>query len=457
MNQKRVIQVIIVLLAIATVLHLINYYLALSLPNTVLIASRWITWLFVILFAIKKKSLTTWILVSMLVGVEIGLNFPVFAQNLAVLSKIFLRLIKTIIAPILFATLVMGIAGHSNLKQVGRMGWKSILYFELVTTMALVIGIVAINLTKAGEGIVLPPGFKQELPEAKAQTWDEVVLHVFPENFVKSIYNGDVLPIVVFSVIFGIALALLSDQKKKPVLEFTESLAETMFKFTNIIMHFAPFGVGAAIAVTVGHLGIDILMSLLMLLFTLYGALLVFLFGVLLPVALSVGVPIKKFIQAISEPVSIAFATTSSESALPKAMENMEKVGVPRKIVSFVLPTGYTFNLDGSTLYLSLASVFVAQAAGIELSIGQQALMVFTLMLTSKGVAGVPRATLVILLATAASFGLPLWPIMAILGIDELMDMARTSVNVIGNCLATIVIAKWEGEYVEPVGDVNFD
>ena len=393
----------------------------------------------------------------MIIGTEVGLNFPVFAQNLAVLSKIFLRLIKTIIAPILFATLVMGIAGHSNLKQVGRMGWKSILYFEVVTTLALVIGIIAINLTKAGEGIVLPQGFKQELPEAKAQTWDEVVLHIFPENFVKSIYHGDVLPIVVFSVIFGIALALLSEQKKKPVLEFTESLAETMFKFTNIIMHFAPFGVGAAIAVTVGHLGIDILMSLLKLLFTLYGALFVFLFGVLLPIAYFVGVPIKKFIKAISEPVSIAFATTSSESALPKALENMEKVGVPRKIVSFVLPTGYTFNLDGSTLYLSLASVFVAQAAGIDLSIGQQALMVFTLMLTSKGVAGVPRATLVILLATAASFGLPLWPIMAILGIDELMDMARTSVNVIGNCLATIVVAKWEGEYVEPAGDVNFD
>jgi proton glutamate symport protein len=249
----------------------------------------------------------------------------------------------------------------------------------------------------------------------------------------------------------------LSEQKKKPVLDFTESLAETMFKFTNIIMHFAPFGVGAAIAVTVGHLGIDILTSLLKLLFTLYGALLVFLFGVLLPVALVVGVPIRKFIKAISEPVSIAFATTSSESALPKALENMEKLGVPRKIVSFVLPTGYTFNLDGSTLYLSLASVFVAQAAGIDLTIGQQAVMVFTLMLTSKGVAGVPRATLVILLGTAASFGLPLWPIMAILGIDELMDMARTSVNVIGNCLATIVIAKWEREYVEPVGDIDFD
>ena len=454
--QKRIILLIFVFFTIAAILHLADYYEVLTLSPFVLIGSRWITWALVILYAFYKKSLTTWILVSMIIGTEIGLNFPVFAQNLQVLSKIFLRLIKTVIAPILFATLVVGIAGHSNLKQVGRMGWKSILYFEVVTTVALLIGILAINISRAGEGIVLPEGFNQELPEAKAQTWDEVILHIFPENFVKSIYHGDVLPIVVFSIIFGIALALLPETKKTPILHFTESLAETMFKFTNIIMHFAPFGVGAAIAVTVGHLGIDILTSLLKLLFTLYGALLVFLIAVLLPVALIVKVPIRKFIKAISEPVSIAFATTSSESALPKAMENMEKLGVPRKVVSFVLPTGYTFNLDGSTLYLSLASIFVAQAAGIELSVGDQVLMVLTLMLTSKGVAGVPRATLVILLGTAASFGLPLWPIMAILGIDELMDMARTSVNVIGNCLATVVVAKWEGEFKESEVE-NFD
>lgn len=449
MDQKRIIQIFLVFFTLATVLHIIEYYKIADLQDVILTASRWAAWFFVILWAYRKKSLTTWILVSMIIGTEIGLNFPDFAQNLKVLSQIFLRLIKTIIAPILFATLVVGIAGHSNLKQVGRMGWKSILYFEVVTTIALIIGILAINITKAGEGISLPEGFDQELPEAKPSTWSETVLHVFPENFVKSIYHGDVLPIVVFSIIFGISLALLPEQKKTPILTFTESLAETMFKFTNIIMHFAPFGVGAAIAVTVGHLGIDILMYLLKLLFTLYGALLVFLFGVLLPVALLVKVPVRKFFKAISEPVSIAFATTSSESALPKAMENMEKLGVPRKIVSFVLPTGYTFNLDGSTLYLALASVFVAQAANIELSVGEQILMVLTLMLTSKGVAGVPRATLVILLGTAASFGLPLWPIMAILGIDELMDMARTSVNVIGNCLATVVIAKWEGEFLE--------
>jgi proton glutamate symport protein len=456
LSQKRIVQIIFVLLTIATILHLLHY-VNVQVSHIVLVGSRWITWAFVILYAINKKSLTTWILVSMIIGIEVGLNFPHFAQNLQVLSKIFLRLIKTIIAPILFATLVVGIAGHSNLKQVGRMGWKSILYFELVTTLALVIGLVAINLTKAGEGIVLPEGFKQELPETKAQGWEDVILHIFPENIIKSIYHGDVLPIVLFSITFGISLALLPQAKKKPILDFAESLAETMFKFTNIIMHFAPFGVGAAIAVTVGHLGIDILTALLKLLFTLYGALLVFVVVVLLPVALLVKVPIRKFIKAISEPVSIAFATTSSESALPKAMENMEKLGVPRKIVSFVLPTGYSFNLDGSTLYLSLATVFVAQAAGIDLSIGDQLLMVFTLMLTSKGVAGVPRATLVILLATAASFGLPLWPIMAIMGIDELMDMARTSMNVTGNCLATVIIAKWEGEYKEPEGEVNFD
>jgi len=383
----------------------------------------------------------------MVIGVEIGLDFPAFATNLKVLSNIFLRLVKTIIAPILFSTLVVGIAGHSDLKQVGRMGWKSIVYFEVVTTIALFIGLVAINITHAGVGIHIPEGFHEELPHTAPQTWQDVILHIFPENIIKSMYNGDVLPIVVFSVIFGIALAMLSEQKRKPMLSFSESLAETMFKFTNIIMHFAPFGVGGAIAVTVGHLGVDILYSLIKLLLTLYASLIVFVGVILFGIAYFLRIPIRQFIKAVSEPVSIAFATTSSESALPIAMENMEKFGVPRKIVSFVLPTGYTFNLDGTTLYLSLASVFVAQAAGIHMPFSTQLIMGLTLMLTSKGVAGVPRASLVILIGTAASFGLPLWPIMAILGIDELMDMARTSVNVIGNTLASCVIARWEGEF----------
>ncbi|NII27447.1 cation:dicarboxylase symporter family transporter [Pseudoflavitalea sp. X16] len=447
MNKRRIGILVLLLLSLVAVLYFLHFYNIAPIPKAILQAAHWLFIASLILFAIARRSLTTWILVSMVIGIGIGLDFPAFAQNLRFLSQIFLRMVKTIIAPILFATLVVGIAGHSNLKQVGRMGWKSILYFEIVTTLALAIGLIAINISQAGVGITIPEGFNQELPETKPQSWQEVILHIFPENFVKSVYNGDVLPIVVFSVIFGISLALLTEEKRKPLLKFSESLAETMFKFTNIIMHFAPFGVGAAIAVTVGHLGIGVLASLLKLLITLYVALFVFLVVVLFTIASIIRIPIKQFIKAISEPVSIAFATTSSESALPIAMENMEKFGVPRKIVSFVLPTGYTFNLDGTTLYLSLASVFVAQAAGIHMSIGQQAMMGLTLMLTSKGVAGVPRASLVILLGTAASFGLPLWPIMAILGIDELMDMARTSVNVIGNTLASCVIARWEGEF----------
>jgi proton glutamate symport protein len=368
-----------------------------------------------------------------------------------VLSKIFLKLIKTIVAPLVFAILVYGIAGHSDLKQVGRMGWKSILYFEVITTIALFIGLAAINISKAGVGIRLPPGVHEKLPYVPPQTFNDVVLHVFPENIAKSIAEGQILQIVIFSIIFGIALAMVREDKRVPMLKVAESLSEVMFKFTNIIMYFAPIGVGAAIAYTVGHMGLGILVNLFQLLVTLYVALIVFLLGVLLPIALLVGVPIKKFVQAIAGPVSIAFATTSSEAALPRAMENMEKLGVPRKIVAFVMPTGYSFNLDGTTLYLSLASIFVAQASGMNLTLSQQFLIVFTLMLTSKGVAGVPRASLVILLGTASSFGMPVWPIFIMIGIDELMDMARTSVNVIGNCLATIVIAKWENEF-KPLG-----
>ncbi|MDQ6888696.1 MAG: cation:dicarboxylase symporter family transporter [Bacteroidota bacterium] len=447
MNKRNSTILVFILLTIAAIFHLIDIYNFNSISPLFLKVLRWLFIASMILFAIYKRSLTTWILTSMVIGVEVGIDFPLFAQNLKVLSQIFLRMVKTIIAPILFSTLVVGIAGHSDLKQVGRMGWKSILYFEVVTTFALIIGLIAINISQAGVGIHIPPTFHQELPENMPQTWQDVILHIFPENIVKSIYNGDVLPIVVFSVIFGIGLAMVNEKKRQPMLQFSESLAETMFKFTNIIMHFAPFGVGAAIAVTVGHLGLDILASLLKLLLTLYAALFVFLGVVLSSVAYFMKIPIRQFIKAVSEPVSIAFATTSSESALPIAMENMEKFGVPQKIVSFVIPTGYTFNLDGTTLYLSLASVFVAQAGGIDMPISTQIIMGLTLMLTSKGVAGVPRASLIILLGTVSSFGLPVWPVMAILGIDELMDMARTSVNVIGNTLASCVIARWEGEF----------
>jgi len=399
-----------------------------------------------------RSSLTIWILIAVVVGGAFGYFFPTAATELRILSTIFIRLIRTIVAPLLFATLVVGIAGHGNLKDIGRMGVKAIVYFEIVTTLALLIGWAAISISRAGVGITLPPpspGEQTAVPPP--QTWQDIVLHVFPENIAKAVADGEVLQVVVFSVIFGAALALVPDARRRPMLTFTETLAETMFRFTNIVMLFAPIGVGAAIAYTVGHLGIGILVNLAKLLATMYVAVAVFIVGVLVPVALIARVPLRRFIAAAAEPTSIAFATASSEAALPRAMENMEALGVPRHIVAFVIPTGYSFNLDGSTLYLSLAAIFVAQAAGIQLSIGQQFLLLLTLMLTSKGVAGVPRAALVILLATVSSFGLPAEPVFIILGIDALMDMARTATNVLGNCLATVVIARWEGELVEPV------
>jgi proton glutamate symport protein len=432
--------------SIAALLWAGTEYAGLSVPNALLVAARWLGIAGLIGYGVQRRSLTTWILVSMIVGAEIGHDWPGVAQNARLLSLIFLRMIKTIIAPLLFATLVVGIAGHPNLKKVGRLGIKSLVYFEVVTTLALFIGLAAINISKAGVGIVLPPAVERVAPPPP-QSASDVILHAFPENIAKSIAEGQVLQVVVFSILFGVALALLSEARRRPMLSFCESLSETMFKFTNIVMYFAPIGVGAAIANTVGHMGLGILKNLFMLLATLYAALTVFLLLVLLPIALIARVPLKKFIRAIAEPVSIAFATTSSEAALPRAMEAMEAIGVPRPIVAFVMPTGYSFNLDGSTLYLSLATIFVAQAAGIHLTLGQQLVICFTLMLTSKGVAGVPRATLVILLATATSFNLPIEPIFIVLGIDELMDMARTSVNVIGNCLATVVMARWEGEF----------
>jgi len=433
---------------VAIILNLGQFYSLWSIDPIVLLLIRWVAIGFLVWFAARKRSLTTWILISMVVGAEFGEDFPTIAIHLNFISKIFLNMVKTIIAPLIFATLVVGIAGHSNLKQVGRMGWKSIVYFEIVSTIALFIGLLVINISKAGVGITLPANFVQEtLAAPKLLKWDEVILHCFPENIAKSIYDGQILQVVIFSIVFGIAVALLKEQHRNKMIGFAESLSETMFKFTNLVMYLAPFAVFAAIAFTVGHMGLGILSNLIKLLATLYAALSIFLFGVLLPITIILKIPVKKFILAISEPATIAFATTSSESALPRAMEAMEKFGVPRKIVAFVMPTGYSFNLDGTTLYLSLATIFVAQAAGIHLPLGQQLVIVFTLMLTSKGVAGVPRASLVILLGTAASFGLPTWPVFIILGVDILMDMARTAVNVIGNSLATVVVARWEGEF----------
>jgi proton glutamate symport protein len=404
-----------------------------------------------------RLSLTQWIFVGMGIGLMLGWFAPDTAIALRPLSTIFLRLIKSIIAPLIFATLVVGIAGHGNLKQVGRMGIKALVYFEIVTTLALVVGLVAVNLTRPGVGVNIAAVTQSGEIVAKQQTIGEVITHIFPQSIVQAAAEGEVLQLVVFAVLFSFALALVPLEKRSVILTFCDSLAETMFKFTGIVMRYAPVGVGAAIAFTVGHRGIAVLLNLGMLIATMYGALLTFAVLVLGSVALIARVPIRKFLSAVKEPALIAFSTTSSEAALPKAMEAMEKLGVPRRIVSFIIPTGYSFNLDGSTLYLALASVFVAQAAGIEMSIGQQILMMFTLVLTSKGVAGVPRAALVILAGTVASFGLPLEGVAIVMGIDEIMDMGRTTLNVVGNCLASVVIARWEKEFRPAVGGTNSD
>ena len=391
----------------------------------------------------KKNRLTLLIFVGMALGLFIGAVFPEVGVKLRPLSMIFIRLIKSIIAPLVFATLVAGIAGAGSIKTVGRIGGKALLYFEIVTTVALFIGLAAVNLVKPGIGIHLEKGSAP----AVAQTGTgaaQILEHTIPTSIIDAMARGEVLQIVVFSILFGAACTTIGF-KARPVVEFCESLAEVMFRYTNYVMFFAPIGVFGAMAATVGERGPAVLLNLGKLVLTLYGALTFFVVVVLGTVAMIARIPLKKFYAHVREPFLIAFSTTSSEAALPRALENMQSFGVPKHIVALVLPAGYSFNLDGSTLYLSLASVFVAQAAGVNLSFGTQLLMVLTLMLTSKGVAGVPRASLVILAGTLASFNLPLEGIAVILGIDELMDMARTSVNLLGNCLATAVVARWEG------------
>src|SRR5713226_3114720 len=401
-----------------------------------------------------RPSLTTQILIGLVLGGMLGYVSPKWGNNVYFLRDIFLNLIKSIIAPLIFSTLVVGIAGGGDLKKVGRMGAKALLYFELVTTIALFIGLAIVNLTKPGAGVLLTGGGDiSSLVKTQPQGFRDLLVHIFPSSVIDSMVRGDVLQIVAFTVLFAMAVSAMG-QRAAPILRGCDALSQVMFKFTNYVMMFAPIGVGAAMAHTIATNGLSVLVNLGKLIGSLYLALFLLVFFVMGAVMIMARVPIIQFFKAVREPFTIAFATTSSESALPKAMENMERLGVPRRIVGFVMPTGYSFNLDGTTLYLAMASVFVAQAAeattGQHMGFGRQLVMMLTLMITSKGVAAVPRAALVILLATLATFlpnGLGPIGVAVIFGVDELMDMGRTSVNVLGNCLATVVVARWEGEF----------
>jgi proton glutamate symport protein len=397
---------------------------------------------------------TQWVLIAMVAGILLGWQAPDVAQALKPLATIFLRMIKSLIVPLLFSTLVVGIAGHGDdMARVGRLAWRSFIYFEVVTTLALVIGLVAVNVFQPGVGISLASATASDEVQAlvtKTPTFASVLEHTVPQSFFEAAAQNEVLQVVFFAILFAVSLARVQGPSRTILLDGLQAVSDVMFKFVGLVMTYAPIGIGVAIGVTVGKSGLGVMVNLAKLVATLYGALLVFVLVVLLPTALLFRIPVVRFWQAIKQPWLIAFSTASSEAAFPQAMEAMEKFGVPRRIVSFVLPTGYSFNLDGSTLYLAVASVFVAQAAGIDMPLSQQLLMMLTLMLTSKGVAAVPRASLVILSGALAQFGLPLEGIAVILGVDAIMDMARTSINLMGNCLATAALARWEGELQEP-------
>jgi proton glutamate symport protein len=401
-----------------------------------------VRWLF-------RRTLTQWIVAAMVAGLLLGHFAPEAAKNTQVFATIFLRLIKCLLAPLIFGTLVVGIASHGDdLKSVGRLGVKAILYFEVVTTLALGIGLLAVNICQPGAGMALPTAAKAS--NGPPPTWQATLEHLAPSSFFDAAARNDILQVVVFAMLFGVAVARSKGEARETMIRFCEALTEAMFKFTKLIMNLAPIGVGAAVAYTVGHDGFGPLLGLVKLVATLYGALAVFGLTVLLPAALWAGVPVRRFIAKLKDPILLAFTTTSSDAAMPEAMARLVQLGVPQRIVSFVMPLGYSFNLDGSTLHLAVASVFVAQAAGVHLSLGRQLTIMLTLMLTSKGMAGVPRASQVILAGTLTSFDLPLEGVVLIQAVDTFMDMGRTTVNLIGNCLATAVVARMEGELLEP-------
>ena len=409
------------------------------------IALRWFGLALAIPFLLTRRSLLAWTFFAMVAGIIFGMDLPHAAIQTHFLGDLFLRLIRVIVAPLIFATITTGIAGHNHLGGVGRVAVKALIYFEVVTTFGLLIGLLAIDISQAGVGVALPAVSAAIAPIASEPGWQQLILNIFPENIALAVAQNQILQVAVFSVAFGIALARLPETRREPLVRILQSLADTMLGMTRIVMYAAPVAAGAALAYTVGSTGVATLIPLLKLVATFYVALLVFLVAVQLPILAWSGVNLRRFLAAVAEPTAIGFATTTSEAALPLAMERMEAFGVPRWIVSFVIPAGYSFNMTGSSVYLSIGAVFAAQVAGIHLGVGQQLIMLATLLLTSKGVAGVPRAVLVILLATAGSLHIPTAPILMILGVDTLIDMGRTSMNVLGNCMASAVVARWEG------------
>ena len=417
------------------------------------VALRWAAFGVFIPFAVRRRSLLVWTFFAMLAGAELGVDAPHFAAQAHFLGDIFLRLIRMIVAPLILGGIVTGIAGHGNLGGVGRVAVKAVIFFEVATTLGLILGTIAINISHAGVGVTLPAA-AQAAPVTAHAGWQDVLINIFPENIAQAVAQNQILQVAVFALLFGAALATLPEAKRAPLLAVLQSLTETMFRITRIVMYIAPIAAGAAMAYTVGSMGLASLAPLARLVVTAYAAYIAFVLLVLAPILLVARIPVRRFAAAIAEPAALGFATTSSEAALPLAMERMEEFGVPRWIVSFVIPTGYSFNMTGSSIYLSVAAIFGAQAAGIHLTLGEQMVMVATLALTSKGVAGVPRATLVVLMATAGSMHIPIAAVLMLLGIDTIMDMGRTAMNVIGNCMAAAVVARWEGELNVPTNPV---
>lgn len=405
--------------------------------------ARWCGLLLYLPFVLRRRSLLAWTLLAMFAGAELGADAPHLAVETQIISEVFLRLIRAIVAPLIFGGIVTGIAGHGELKGVGRVAIKSILFFEIVTTLGMILGLIAINISQAGVGVALPVVADTQFA-AGHPGWQNVVLNIFPENIAQAVAQNQILQVAIFALLFGAALATLPKAKSAPLLSVLQSLTDTMFRITRIVMYMAPAAAGAALAYTVGSMGLATLLPLTKLIVTYYTGLLAFVLLVLFPTLLIARIPARKFWSAVAEPAAIGFATTTSEAALPQSMENMEAFGVPRWIVSFVIPTGYSFNLTGSSLYLSMAAIFAAQAGGIHMGWGEQVMILVTLLLTSKGVAGVARGSLVVLMATATTMHIPLAAVLMILGVDTLMDMGRTGMNVIGNCMAAAVVAKWE-------------